>query len=370
MSIDCFTNKNLSIINIDLALKRVELNGNFILKNSQTFYHLKVLSLKNNYVVSKWPTLFIPNLFILKIIETNLKNLSIIETKDYPFLQIINVSKTNINSLCFLNRIKARNLLYLDASNTKLKVLDEKCFRQSRSLVKLYLENINFQKISGSISRFFTKVEYLHLKNTFYSPNYISDLLNNVKNLKFIEGEIYHLCCLSWKIINKNVTCSPSPSGYLTCHDIIPTNILKYFCIILGIFGFFGNVSTLVFLRKMNKKSLLYRICLTFGDLLTSIYMLTISVIDRYYSKETYLKYEEDWRYSFWCSFLGTILNFSLCLSAFAIFAISIERYESIANIFESPFMTRKRNLITGISVMICLLISLFPVLRYNNVSE
>lgn len=370
ISLQCYSIEDSVRVNIGVHFKEIHMNGNYLLNYYHPLLEIKILQIENNNVLNKWKNISITNVMILNIIQSNISNLNFIQDEYLFILQKLNISMTNIRSLNDLNIFKAINLKILDISKTKITELKEVFFSSIRSLKLFRLENLNLQNIIGNPSKYFTKLKYLYLKYSFFNPQFIDKFLQTSKYLEQVESENFQLCCLSWEKIHKDLNCKPHPTGYLTCHQIIPSYFLKIIFILFGVMGFLGNSIT-IFIIKMSKKlSTLYRLCLSSGDLLSSIYMISIVFVDYHFSGVNFLKYEQEWRLSYTCSFLGILLNFSLCLSAFSILAIAIERYESVASVFKVPFMNEKRYFITLISLVLTTILSLLPIILYKNVGN
>lgn len=209
-------------------------------------------------------------------------------------------------------------------------------------------------------------VRELYLKKTFFKAKFLSFITNHLVNLSQVESENFQLCCLIWKIFSENVFCRPSPSGFFTCKNIIPSRIMKILFWTFGILGLIGNLFSITLLLIKKMSSFIYRVCFAFGDFLTSVYMLVIAVVDLHFSEEKYLENEEEWRNGKLCSFLGTMLTFGLFLTLNSILLISVERFESISNPFNMPIIKKKQREITCFILVYSLIISTFPLMVYH----
>lgn len=369
--INCISNKLFQSIKIEENLKHVYLYGNFHLKNTFLLRNLNIFRIEKNDKIKKWKNISIPNILNISFVNNKMENIDFIKNEKLEYLQYLNLSKNPLKSIDFLNKILMKNLFLIDFSSTKINKINEKNFKNLNKLKIIRMENIQLKIIIKNPSKYLLKVEYFYLKNTFYPSKYIKNLMEFSKNLKFVEGEKFQLCCLLFKILkNKEIFCKPKPSDFFTCDNIIPTKFMRILFWIFGIFGVFGNIFSVIILLITKKKSKLFRFSLSLGDFLTSIYVLSIAIVDLKYSGESYLLNEEIWRESLSCSILGTLLTFSLILSSMAILFIAIERYESVKNPFSIPKIMKYKYFFFAFILFLSILLSFIPFIFYKNVNK
>lgn len=365
-SVYCKTGKDLNPLSIVNDLKKLVIDGDRLFNNSLIQNSLKVLIITNNNKLNLLKNLSIPNIIYFNLFKNNLQNLTFLRKENLLILQTLNVSYNPIKSLNFLINIRAINLLILDFSNTHIKIIRREHFQYSKNIRIFKLENCNVKIIEDGSLKYLSMVKNLFLTRTFFETRHITEFINNMHNLQTINSEIFQLCCLAWKSIGDNVKCFPPPSGFLTCKNIIPSIFLRIVFWIIGIFGIIGNSVSIIINIVFSRSSRLYRISLSCGDFLTSLYVFCIAISDEYFSGERYLIYEERWRHSLMCTILGTTITFALLLTINSVLLITIERYESISNPLVEPFFKKHSKIIIFFQYFILICISILPVLSYK----
>lgn len=174
------------------------------------------------------------------------------------------------------------------------------------------------------------------------------------------------MCCFAWKYYGKSINCQPKPIENITCQNIIPSLYLKLFFWIFSLLGIIGNSFAIIAFLSNRKSSIFYKCSLAFGDVTISFYLLIVAISDVIYSGDKYLKNEEIWRYGKFCSFLGTMLTFSLNFSMVIVLLITIERYLKISNPFQSLFISKHQKLVIVTLVLIIGLLSLLPIIFFK----
>lgn len=359
--------KTIKFVNVENNYKKFQSNGGILFKKSNYLKFFTVVIIENNEFLFKSQKIVLNNIFILKILNSKIFNLSFIESENFLFkLQTLNVSNCSLTSMKFFRTKNLINLINLDLSRTKINYFVENIFKNLPNIKLFKFEYSNLFSIHKKSFNFLNKLEEIYLKNTFFKAKYSIYFIKNLIKIKTIVSEKFQLCCLAWKIYGKNVVCSPKPSGFFTCKNLIPNFYVKILFWFFGLSGIIGNLYSFIILFYKEHSSFLYRLSIAFGDFLTSIYMFAMAIADQYYTDEKYLKYEEEWRNGMICSFLGTMLTFGLFLTLNSILIIAMERYESISRPFNIPEFKKKRYFITAMLFIYCFSVAVIPVFIYN----
>lgn len=96
-----------------------------------------------------------------------------------------------------------------------------------------------------------------------------------------------------------------------------------------------------------------------------------MSSIDIFYSKN-YFEYDEDWRNSIFCTFLGIFATFACLLSNFSLLVLTFEKFLIVSFIYQVKFLNFSiiiliTSLITSLSIMLSILPIFFYQVKDNN---
>lgn len=352
-------------------LYRISVNGNILLKNEYKILNIKVLEIQNNFLFEKWKIKIVKNLFFLKIYNSSLNENHEMFTieNDFLMLQYLNISKNPVYSLKFLKFLKLKYLISFDCSETKLNFVKDEYFVEMTRLEKFKMENVTLIEIFGNLFKSIHNLKFLNLNGSMFPTKYIGNFLIRSSLLERIDSTKFQLCCLAWEIYKKSfksIDCYPHPTGFFTCHNLIPSTILRFTFWMIGIVGLLGNCFAIFRLLFSKKQSKLYRFFLSLSDLFTSVIILIIAAADVALSGQKYFKEEENWR-TFWtCPLLRSIMTFSLLLSSFSILFITMERYETVHKPLKQPFFKRNSILISMITLLILSIISIIPLISFK----
>lgn len=328
---------------------------------------LTVLSIQFQDYFNETRFLQLNNIVSFEILHSKVSNFSVLNNlNNLSKLQYLNITNTSINTLDFLLKVKMFNLHIFDFSSTEIHNLKKYTFQNSPNMHTIRFEKCRFFSIEEDAFKYLNNVRELFMKDTNFEAKYAKRFINYLIHTQYIESEIFQLCCLFWKTFSSKISCTPKPTGFLTCQNIIPSLFLKSTFWTFGLIGVIGNSFSIIILICTKSASYFYRISLSLGDFLTSMYILSIAIADIYFSNEKYLENEENWRKGKLCSFLGTTITFGLLLALNALLLISIERYESVIRPLAIPKMKIYRKQLFTCMIICCLTIAIFPLIFYT----
>lgn len=321
--------------------------------------------------------------------------------KEFPLKYFLNIvyldlSRNQLESINFITEInKTLNIQYLDLSYNKFIINNENVLINLKKLIYLKMNGIVIEKLTKkllnlkklkilqiSFTKLFSIDEYsfenllsleeLSLNKTVLQKHLSSNLLKNLKNLKYLHSTSFYFCCLAKKL-NKNLKiCSPSSSLIKTCSDLIGNFTLRVIIWIMLICGLCGNTFVISIRILYYKPINIIYLGLHTSDLFFNIYLTIIAIIDQYY-KGNYIENDNIWRYSLFCSITGIISNFAIISSNFSLIIITLDRcfvvlytlqyhkyfYKSVHFAFVTIFVN-----------IISLILSIIPVLSFTVCSE
>lgn len=322
------------------SFKTLSLNYYYDKKFSFQEIQYKITSLKienselsNMKFFSKFPNLI--RLILRKTLFFSTEKL--FSYKKLKILNYLDLSSNKLDSLSLLKNFTTDKLTYLDISNTKITQVLTKDIFYLRNLKVFKILNCNLKKIQLN--------SLLNLIKLDLTKSQIKeeDLLFLYKNLKYLRSfysQNFYICCIFSMHYSRNFTCEPSYSPIKSCSRMLKSSNWSIFFWFTGIFGFLRNVISLIIIVLYAKISKAYRFMLSFSDLLVSIYLLSICILNEYFGRE-YIKYDWKWRNSNFCLSHGILLNLSLNLSYVITIFMTIERYLSIRKPFKENFIKK-----------------------------
>lgn len=244
-------------------------------------------------------------------------------------LEYLDLSKNPLKNIDFLENFPKNSfLLYLDISNTNFKTIKFEYFQNFKKLKILKIMNCKLNSIE-IFKRNFKNLIELNLNNTEFPPEFQTVFVKSLNKIKIIFNKNYNLCCLAWFYFTKNVECQPSKSEFQTCSSLLGSSLSKLFFWLYGIFGFLANLFSLFFILQLNNKNQYFNILLIIGDLLSSVYILSIASADIYF-KQDYLHFESKWRTGNTCKILGSLFSLSMLISGVSLLVITCQKYFAV----------------------------------------
>lgn len=336
-----------------------EITDKKLLSNST---ELNVLIVEKSSLFFEESLIQFPNLFYLSLIDNDLTEKSFILRNAIKTLQILKLSYNPIKTLSFLNHLNSKYLKILDVSYSGLNFIEEKNFINTP-----YLENLKILKCNLIIihKNSFIPLERLlelHLNNTKLPEKSFAFIAKNLKKIAKVYSEKYLLCCLFWEYINRRVVCHPKQSSFMTCSNMIGSDVKRSIHWLFGIVGCLLNVFSIFVLVLTRKFSKIYQLLLSLSDFGISAFTLSIAVVDIQYSG-TYLENDIKWRHSHLCQTLGTIMTLALILQSTSMLLITVERYQAITEPLKRSSFLKFKKLITLAILMLCSILSCIPLL-------
>lgn len=344
--------KNLEIQNLRTQLQRI---------HSIDIKYLKII---NCNLGEHKPYLDMPNLVYLNLQKNNLRNPNDVMEDNFKILQYLDLSFNPIEKIYFTNSLK--QLLFMDLSFTSLHLFKYDIFKNLNKLKIfkfigckiIFIEQISFKNLKN--------LEQFYINSTELPIKAGITFLKYQKNLQILVSDYFPLCCYFLSISHKYKKCTPSKTTFSSCSELLSNNIVRYIFWIIGSLGFIGNTMSISFrCLKFRRSSHLFYLLLSISDLLTSSYLLSICIVDKYYSGKFYKKMTE-WYSSTLCKCIGCIINFSLLYSMFNLLFISWERYYFI---IIKPNGKMKSNVVALLAIsffVFSTILASFPVIYYK----
>lgn len=352
--------------NISRNVKNLKIEGNIEFLNNSNFFYLSVLVINNNNVlINRTNVLITPNLFSLSINNfKKLENFNFFAKQEMAVLQYLNISFNNFIHMNIFSRIKISNLLEIDFSYSSLNHLKKLWFLNLTNLEIIHFVHVKFHFIDNFFFQFAENLKIIHLQKTFLPFEKIPELFLNLKKIKKVYSSQFQICCLFKNAFMNNVKCIPNISKLISCDKIIASQFVKILLWLYSIFGIFGNfITIIIILKKKNKTSLKsFRLCLSFSDLISNFYIISICIIDYILYGNEYLKREKRLREGITCNILGMSISFSLIFSMFIINGISIEKFYAIVLPLRINLMKKYTNFFLMFFVFVSIFIATFPI--------
>lgn len=328
----CTSNTSFIIDDVPINVKSLQISGDVRSISFRDSLLLTLLSIRESPLfIQSLKKHQLKNLVYLSITQSFVTNQKLKFPYQLKLLQYLDLSKNPIKTLSFLETFNSKNLLMLNISETEISNIQS--FKRL-----LNMEIFVFSKTSFDLS-----------------------LMKNLKNLRKVICKNYFVCCILWQLNGKDKFCRPSQSLFQSCDQIIKSNLIRIIVWIYGIFGFFLNFISVLYIMKSVMKSKCFHFYLSFGDILVSIYMLMLAITSLFYNDK--IENRVFWKKSIFCQVMGTMLTYSILVSIVAMTMITIERHQVITKPFSSKGIFNYSKMITLLTIIILLFISIFPFL-------
>ena len=325
----------------------------------------------------------------------------------------LNLSACEIHNISVTLFSSMRNLLSLDISHNRIKLLKSHTFLyQSRlkllkltgnlqlltidieafiglaSLKSITLRNLQINKVSKSVfaSLFLEKLEVsdslihyvedhafeklnvkeIHLDTTSIK-SFSHEMFYGLESITLLVTNDFSLCCIKPSYL-PDEKCFPQRNEFSSCSDLMRNPILRSCIWIFGFFALIGNVFSFFYQLiyhgdKMKLGYGMFTSNLAISDFLMGLYLIIIAGADMYFRGE-YSLYDDVWRNSLLCNFAGILAPLSSEASILFIVLITIDRVIVVKYPFGEYRIKEKRAYILAIIAWcIAILISIIPVI-------
>ncbi|CAC5409404.1 unnamed protein product [Mytilus coruscus] len=280
----------------------------------------------------------------------------------YTYLAELKLFNCSIDNIMPYTFGQLMNLLHLDLSNNKLKILNSYTFYGVTKLITLNLKdnlmlgiikpnafmslpNIKDLELSGTrIIKLFngtfnglgnletfnitgnglTTVEenvfdvLVSLLTIDLTQNDVTkfslDIFSRLSHLTQMKTDSYIFCCLKPKSVSAE-NCYPKMDEFSSCSDLMRNDALRICLWIIAINALIGNIGVILY-RIIYEKTLLFKANWLFimnlgvSDMLMGLYLGIIAVADMYYSGN-YILHDREWRDSLVCKLAGILAAIS-----------------------------------------------------------
>ena len=299
-----------------------------------------------------FPSMFIPNL-------SNLTSISRLLILDMSNCDITNICRTFTAYSKFYDSLKILDLQFNDIT-----YISPKCFSQLTSLIVLNLRGnslmsisddsfqkaplrwliisyTNMYEMSGQWLQHLGDIMGIDLRGVQIKSFNLSPL-RHLAGVEEIMSEDIRLCCL---LTDKGM-CKMINGKLLHCLRILPSRflapvLLTTAALLLLWVGL--SVAVVVSMLYSNRPVYVFTVaCLMTGELLCSIYMLTIAAVDLYYGKQ-YVLAGTSWVNSVLCHGLSVVISTGLSLSVITDSLITHLSYKVVMSmVFKEHYFQRK----------------------------
>ena len=291
------------------------------------------------------------NMVHLNVSHTMLKHLSDIPLEFMTNLIVFDISYnhlTTIGSNAFLSQSRLKNLIFKE--NHEIIIFETNAFSGLESLTDLSLSFLHVSSISeASFSGL--QLENLHLSNNMIydvSPSAFQSLkvdklfLNKteimsfsrnmflgIESVKLMVSDAYKFCCIRPEFLVED-DCYPRKDEFSSCADLMRSEFLRSLIWIIGMFALVGNVCSLGYRFKYERRHMklgygIFVTNLAVSDFLMGFYLIIIASADQYY-RGNYIFYSDDWKGSNLCQFAGVIAFISSETSVMIMCLITLDR--------------------------------------------
>ncbi|CAC5370001.1 unnamed protein product [Mytilus coruscus] len=333
--------------------------------------------------------------------------------------KLFNCSIANIMPYSFEQLM---NLLHLDLSNNKLKVLQSYTFYGLTKLVTLNLKdnlmlrlikpnafmslpNVKDLELSGTriiklLNGTFNGLENLEKfnitgnglttveKNGFDGlasllsidlrqndvTKFSSDIFSRLSHLTQMKTDSYIFCCLKPESVSAE-NCFPKMDEFSSCRDLMRNDVLRVCLWIIAINALFGNIGVILY-RIIYEKTLLFKANWLFimnlgvSDMLMGVYLGIIAFVDMYNSGN-YILHDREWRDSTVCKFAGILAAISCEASVCFVMLTTFDCYLMVKFPFGRWRITYKTakvsTLVCWLFVIIIAVVPIFETAYFSN---
>lgn len=303
-----FYEKVINLENLDKRIKKLIIynqNTKIYLNKSKTqLIYLSIV--KNN---EKFLNIFefLPNLVTLILKSNNLKFKKKF-ISHLNLLQYLDLSFNSIKNFDWVSFLNITTLRFLDLSGNPIKniKINFKHFTYLKILKILKCPILNFGK-NTFIQ--FSNLREIHLNDTTKIEIFNVKNLKNLLSLKTVHSKSYSFCCLLWQNVKNKLNCYPKTKMYSNCSNLLGNILIKILFWLIGVIGMSLNIISGICASKVKSSIKLYKYFIIFSDFLTSTFFFIIACTDAFYDN-IYMLVDEFWRKSYFCSALGTFLQF------------------------------------------------------------
>lgn len=348
--------KRLSVFNMRFSLKLP------LKRQHHQLLHLTVEKKEQNFgeLLNRFPNL------ISLIYKRNKLNDSELKGEfQLKMLQYLDVSFNSITNIGQLQSFKTEQLIYLDLSSNPISTLgkDRKIFFNLKTLkiLKCHLLTIEEEFL----------LDLVNLREFFLDDTVDFKIrgewksLRNLKSLNKVYTKTNMFCCFIRRYLRQKVVCKHRMSLYSSCSNLLGDSLLNFIFWFYGVFGCVINFCSTILVLKTKDGIKIYKLLLRFTDFLTSIFFLSIAIIDKKFDG-VYSENDKVWRKSFLCKFLGMILQFSLSFSMLILLLLTKERLQSIIHPFQTFQLKKTRLIFLPLAAALSFITSLLPIFIYQ----
>ncbi|CAD5121185.1 DgyrCDS9719 [Dimorphilus gyrociliatus] len=306
-----------------------------------------------------------PNIALLVLEKSRISDLGQIFRRHMKMLQHLNLRDNPIQNVEKFSFEIFPQLRFVDLSETKIVSIHQNLFKGLKHLEIIYMMKLKIRWISPKASVDLIGLQQLHWNDSIIKENQIIHVMKNLKNVEYVYSNYYVTCCFVWKYSNSFRKCLPDKSTISSCSNLIASINLRVAIWVIGVLCITLNMLSLLFRLIINKKKInAYFICLCLSDVCSGIYLVSIGIVDRYYSGN-FMEYNYNWIYGNVCKLIGSVFSGSLILSSTLLLSITLERYHAISNPINHLTKTQIR-LSIGIPFLLTFILMTIPISIYQ----
>ena len=291
-------------------------------------------------------------------------------------LKVLDISHNQIkrlvsNMFSNLNELES----FVMIGNSELLTLESECFSGLSSLRHLRLTDLHIEHISENAfsslnlremkiySSVIDSVESnfianLHAEGIYFNSTKINTFTGSMfqgsKEISVLVTDDYKFCCVRPSSVTEE-NCFPRKTAFLSCTDLVTSELLRPFIWLSGLFIILSNAISLIYRVLFQREQFKHCYCvfvsnLALSDLLMGIYQIIIASADTLF-RGKYIFHEASWRHSGWCKLAGVVSTMSSEASQCFICLITLDRFLVI----KYPFRQRHITLRTGIATTLVL---------------
>ncbi|CAG2192076.1 unnamed protein product [Mytilus edulis] len=299
--------------------------------------------------------------------------------QSYTFYGLTKLVTLNLKGNLMLGFIKPNafmalpNVKDLELSGTRIKTLFNGTF--------IGLENLETFNITGNglttveENVFDGLVSLLTIDLTQNDVTKVSpDIFSRLSHLTKMKTDSYIFCCLKPESVSAE-NCFPKMDEFSSCSNLMRNDVLRVCLWTIAINALIGNIGVIIY-RIINEQTLLFKANWLFimnlgvSDMLMGVYLGIIAVADMYYSGN-YILHDREWRDSFVCKFAGIIAAISCEASVCFVMLTTFDCYLMVKFPFGGWRITYK---IAKVSTLVCwlfvVIIAVVPILETTYFSN
>ncbi|VDI03838.1 relaxin family peptide receptor 2 [Mytilus galloprovincialis] len=308
---------------------------------------------------------------LMNLLHLDLSNNKFKVLQNYTFYGLTKLVTLNLKDNLLLGLIKSNafmslpNVKDLELSGTRIQTLFNGTFNGLENLEQFNitgngLTTVEENVFDGLVS--LLKIDLTQNDVTEFSPDIFSRLFHLTK----MKTDSYIFCCLKPESVSAE-NCFPKMDEFSSCTDLMRNDILRVFLWIIAINALIGNIGVILY-RIINEKTLLFKanglfiMNLGVSDMLMGVYLGIIAVADMYYSGN-YILHDREWRDSLVCKFAGILAAISCEASVNFIMLTTLECYLMVKFPFGRMRMTYKTaKILTFLCWVFVIIIAVIPI--------